>query len=339
MKRLTLEDIGKLAGVSRATVSRVVNNHPNISPEVRERVESVIRETGYEPNLAARSLASKRSNIIGLIIPSVLKTNFTDPYYSHLLRGISQACYELDYTIALYLFQNPEQEEKSLSKIVSSGMVDGVIITTDISHDMYAPLIKSKYTVPFIQLGSTMSRQEKTISYVDVDNIAGGYMATAHLVQQGRRRIAEITVATNTAGIDRHIGYQNALKERNLPIDPALTAYTEFGDIGGYQAMKTLLPQSPDGVFAQSDEMAIGAIKAIQEAGLRVPEDIAVVGFDDMPTAKDFDIPLTTIRQPIYKQGMLLIETLIDLIETSPEPARCIVLPVELIVRASSGAL
>ena len=190
-----------------------------------------------------------------------------------------------------------------------------------------------------IQLGSIRSESASTINYVDVDNVAGGYLATSHLIQQGNQRIAHIAVANNSAGADRTAGYRRALAENGLSYDADLVAYGDFTEPTGYRAMKKLIEHKPDAVFASADFMAMGAIRAIQETGLCVPQDIAVVGFDDMPDTSIFDIPLTTIRQPIFRQGVVLIETLIDIIKTSPEPARHIVLPVELVIRASSGAV
>lgn len=335
MKRLTLEEIGKLAGVSRSTVSRVINNHSNISPEAKARVEKVIAETGFVPNSAARSLASSQTGVLGLIIPAILNTTFADPYYSQLIQGITSACHEYDYTAALYLFQTEAREQETVKSMISGHMVDGLIITTDNVYDTYASLM-NQYMAPVIQLGAIHSEDAKTINYVDVDNIAGAYMATSHLIQKGKRRIAHIAVDDNSAGIDRFAGYQRALSENGLAFDNDLVAYGDFTEPTGYRAMQGLLDKKPDALFASSDWMAMGAIRAIQETGLSVPEDVAVVGFDDMPNAGNFDIPLTTIRQPIFQQGVVLIETLIDIIKTSSEPARHVVLPVELIVRASS---
>lgn len=338
MERLTLEDIGKLAGVSRSTVSRVLNNHPNIRPEVRARVEKVIAETGYQPNSAARSLASKQSRTLGLIMPSVLRSAFTDPYYPRLIQGISAKCNEHDYMIALYLFQTKEEEEISIPRIVSSGMVDGLIITADTIHDPFVPLIQ-KYNIPFVQIGRPNDGMDKSINYIDVDNLAGAYQATAHLIQQGYQRVAQITTGHNSAGVDRDEGYRRALSDHNIAVKPELIAMADFSEDSGYRAMKTLLPEKPDAVFVQSDTMAIGAMRAIREAGLSVPQDVAVVGFDDLPIATSLDVALTTIRQPIFQTGVLAAEMLIDLVTTSTKLPRHVVFPVELVIRASCGAV
>lgn len=337
MKRLTLEEIGRIAGVSRSTVSRVINDHPNIRPAVRQRVEDVIRQTGYQPNSAARSLASRQSRVFGLVMPSILQSAFADPYYPLVIQAISHACNQNDYTPALFLFQTPEEEEKVSQRIVASGLIDGLIITADTINSTFVSKIQ-QYEIPFVQIGRPPKSNAAAISYVDVDNEAGAYLAASHLVQLGYRRIGQLATSHNTAGADRDAGFRHALADRGLELDEALVNVSDFSEAGGYQAMQALLDQQPDAVFAQSDAIALGAVRAIRDRGLRVPDDIAVVGFDDMPLAANADPPLTTIRQPINRTGMLAVDTLIDIVRTTPEPARHIVLPVELVIRASSGA-
>ncbi len=338
MKRLTLEEIGQIAGVSRSTVSRVINDHPNIRPAVRQRVEDVIRQTGYQPNSAARSLASSQSRVFGLVMPSILHSAFADPYYLLLIQAISHACNQNDYTPALFLFQTLEEEEKTSQRIVASGLIDGLIVTADTIESAFVSKIQ-QYDIPFVQIGRPPTRNAAAISYVDVDNEAGAYLAASHLVQLGYRRIGHLATAHNTAGGDRDAGFRHALADRGLAIDAALVKVSDFSESGGYQAMQALLEQEPEAVFAQSDAIALGAIRAIRDRGMSVPEDIAVVGFDDMPMAASSDPPLTTVRQPINRTGMLAVETLIDIVRTTPEPARHIVLPVELVIRASSGVV
>ncbi len=338
MKRLTLEEIGELAGVSRSTVSRVINGHPNISAPVRQRVEDVIRQTGYQPNSAARSLASSQSRVFGLVMPSILQSAFADPYYPLVIQAISHACNRNDYTPALFLFQTVEEEEKVSQRIVASGLIDGIIVTADTIESTFVNKIQ-QYDIPFVQIGRPPRSSLADVSYVDVDNEAGAYLATSHLMQLGYRRIGQLATAHNTAGADRDAGYRQALSDRGLPFDKSLIEVSDFSEAGGYGAMQALLDREPDAVFAQSDAIALGAIRAIRDRGLTVPDDIAVVGFDDMPLASSADPPLTTVRQPINRTGVLAVETLIDIVKTSPKPARHIVLPVELVIRASSGAV
>lgn len=338
MKRLTLEEIAKIAGVSRATVSRVVNDHPNIRAEVRQRVQEVIDQTGYEPNRAARSLASNRSNIIGLFKPLVgLSDLFIDPYYPKLMNGISRECNDLDYVLSLFIFENREEERKKFKSIINGGLIDGMILTASSIDDPYVPLLKER-NIPFVMVGRAPKGAD--VSFVDAENIAGGYLAASHLIRTGYKRIACIAPDLNTAvGEDRLAGFMNAFKERQIEVDPALIIEGDFTFKGGATAMRQLLPMKPDAVFSGSDAMALGAMQAAQEAGLRVPDDIAFVGFDDFPAASNASPPLTTIRQPVEQTGSIAVRTLIDIIDTGSSIARSTILPVELIIRGSCGAL
>ncbi len=337
MKRWTLEEIGKLAGVSRSTVSRVINNHPNIRPNVRERVQQVIAETGYQPNSAARSLVSNRSRIIGLFMPSVLRSAFTDPYYPQIIQAISHACNQNDYIVSLFLSQTVEEESKMIQRIVGSGVIDGLIITAEHTDTSFIPTLQA-YDIPFVQIGRPHDTTKDDISYIDVDNYAGAHYATSHLIQQGHRRIAQIATIYNTAGVDRDRGYRQALVERGIAVDEELIEVGDFSETSGYEAMQRLLLKKPTAVFVQSDSMAIGALRALHEVNIQVPQDVAIVGFDDLPSASQLSPSLTTIRQPIYRTGTLAVETLIDILNTSKEPVRRIVLPVELVIRSSSMA-
>lgn len=334
MARWTLEKIGELAGVSRATVSRVINNHPNISYEVRERVQRIIDETGYQPNQAARSLVSNQSKILGLVIPNVIQAVFTDPYYPRLTQGISAACNKLGYTMALFLFHTLEEERSAIQRFTSNSLIDGLIITADNINTPFIPeLVKRK--IPFVYVGRTTY---ENVTYIDVDNFTGGYNATVHMVKQGYTRIAQIGTAHNTAGVDRDRGYRKALRDRGYEVDEDLVAYGEFTEASGYDAMKSLLPHCPDAVVVQSDAMALGASRAIRDARLAIPDDIAIIGFDDLPPALLAEPQLSTIRQPIEKTGMIAVETLVDMLENTEQPAQHIILPTELIIRASCGA-
>ncbi|TVR18910.1 MAG: LacI family transcriptional regulator [Anaerolineaceae bacterium] len=338
MKRLTLEKIAELAGVSRATVSRVVNGHPNIRTEVRERVQKVIDETGYEPNRAARSLASNRSNIIGVFKPLVGGTDlFIDPYYPKLINGISHECNQLDYVLSLFIFRNREEERTKFNQIINSGLVDGLILTASVADDPYVPILQ-KRGVPFVMVGR--APYDSSASFIDADNIGGASTAASHLIRTGYKRIACISPESRTTvGQDRLGGFLKAFEDRQVPINRELIVEGDFTFASGVSAMRQLLPLKPDAVFAGSDAMALGAMQAIQEAGLKVPDDIAVVGFDDFPAASNAVPPLTTIRQPVEESGSMAVRTLVDMIDTESREARGTILPVELIVRKSCGAL
>jgi LacI family transcriptional regulator len=336
MKKLTLEKIAELSGVSRSTVSRVINNHANVREEVRERVWQVIKETGYQPNLAARSLAARRSGIIGLVIPRIVQSIFTDPYFPLLMQGIAQACNASDYTLSLFLFHTEDEEQKLYPRVLRTGFVDGVVISSTQIDDPFVPQLVDN-GMAFVVIGRPHGIPEA--NYVDVANVAGAHTAVSHLIHLGRRRIATITGPLNVvAGIDRHQGYLDALSDQGLQVDDALIVNGAFNQVEAYKATQRLLPHKPDAIFAASDAMAFGALRALHEAGVRVPEEIAVVGFDDLPAARVTNPPLTTVRQPIRRLGQLAVETLIDILATGAEPQHQIVLTTEFIIRETCGA-
>lgn len=336
MANLTLEDIAKKAGVSRSTVSRVINHQPNVRDNVRARVWKVIHETGYHPNVAARSLASQRSSMIGLVLPHSISSFFTDPYFPHLIQGIAKGCNQYDQTLALFLVATKEDEEKIFPRVSRRGLLDGVILQAGHHGDpMIGRMINT--SIPLVFVGRPF--QSEDVSYVDIDNVDGSYNAVAHLVRLGYERIGTIAgPAHSTVGIDRRQGYLNALGERDVPVDETLIAEGDFTETGGYSAMQDLLQAKPDAVFAASDIMAIGAMRAVRDAGLAVPEDIAFVGFDDLPLSTPPNPALTTVRQPVYRFGVTAVETLIDLINNGSEPPRRIIMSTELVVRESCGA-
>lgn len=336
MTKLTLEQIAELSGVSRSTVSRVVNNHVSVKPEVRRRVLQIIEETGYHPDPAARSLASQRSGMIGLVIPRAVQSLFTDPYYPRLMQGVAQACNTHDYILSLFLFYTEEEEQRLSPRVTRQQLVDGVIVSAlPVNDPLTAQLLENE--VPFVMIGrpADLSR----ISFVDADNVAGAYQAVSYLARLGCRRIATITGPLNTpVGLDRRRGYLNALNERGYPVDKALIIEGDFTEASGYTAMQRLLRRRPEAVFAASDTMAMGALRALRQARLAVPRDVALVGFDDLPGSAITDPPLTTIRQPILKMGVQAVECLLDLLTHGPQPPRQIVLTTELVIRQSCGA-
>lgn len=336
MTKLTLEQIAKLSGVSRSTVSRVVNRHNSVSPEVRDRVLQVINETGYHPDPAARSLASQRSGIIGLVIPRAVQFLFTDPYYPHLMQGIAHACNTNDLILSLFLFHTADEEQKLSLKVTRKQLVDGVIVSAlPVDDPLVDQLIDNG--VPFVMVGRPSRPAEA--SFVDVDNVDGAHQAVSHLIRLGYQRIATITGPLNTTvGLDRRQGYLNALNERGLTMEPALMAEGDFTEMGGYMAMQRLLPYRPDAVFAASDTMALGALRALRNAGLAVPQEVALIGFDDLPSAAIADPPLTTIRQPIRRAGAQAVETLIDLLNNGLQPPRHIMMTTQLVIRNSCGS-
>jgi LacI family transcriptional regulator len=310
----------------------VINGDPKVSEQTRREVLDVIQKIGFQPNLAARGLAVGRTRVIGLVIPAGLTAIFSDPYFPLLIQGAASACNTHGYSVMLWLAE-PEYERKTISQVLYNGLIDGVLVSSMLMDD---PLIErlSESQQPFLVIGRHPTNER--INFVDVDNRHGAYQAVSYILHTGRRRVAAINGPRNMiAGIDRLQGCQDALRERGLHQQPELIVEGEFSDLSGYLAMKQLLLQRPDAVFVASDAMAFAAMRAIQEAGLRIPDDIAIVGFDDIPAAATSKPPLTTVRQPIQKTGSVAAEMLIERIE-HPETQPCrIVLPTELVIRSS----
>ncbi len=336
MSNLTLEDIAKQAGVSRSTASRVVNDNPNVSENVRNKVQEVILTTGYHPHAAARSLASHRSWMIGLVLPRSVGNFFTDPYFPRLTQGVAQACNQHNYTLGLFLLETKEDEKRIFPLISRKGLLDGILLqTAQLGDKLTDRLINTDF--PVVIAGRPFN--VNGISYIDVDNVNAAYEAVCHLIQLGYKRIGTITgIMNTTAGIDRKEGYLKAIIEQGWDVDEALIVEGDFSESSGYLAMKQLLPAKPDAIFAASDTMAIGAIRAARDAELSVPNDIAFVGFDDLPIASLSDFQLTTVRQPIIQFGAKAVDTLIDLIENGIKPSRRIIMETELVIRDSCGA-
>jgi LacI family transcriptional regulator len=335
---ITLEEIAQIAGVSRSTVSRVVNEHPSVREGVRERVWQVVHQTGYQPHAAARSLVTRRTRTIGVIIPERVTTLFTDPFFALLLYGITEACNVHHYQLMLSLFNSPADPGEMYRRVVGSGNLDGVIVASAHMDDPLFPKLLND-GVSFVMAGR---HPDERVNYVDVDNAGGARMAVERLIRLGHRRIGTITGPLSMAsGEDRLAGYCQALEAHRILVRDELIVQGDFTEGSGAMGVERLLPASPTAVFAASDVMAIGALKALREANLRVPEDVALVGFDDIPLAEALEPALTTVRQPIERLGSMAADLLLTLLENPPDtqaPAHRIILPAKLMVRDSCGA-
>jgi LacI family transcriptional regulator, galactose operon repressor len=332
---LTIEHIATLAKVSRSTVSRVLNNHPSVRPTVRERVLQVIREQNYAPQAAARSLASARTDTIGLLVPRSAAFGLADPFIASTIQSLFEASAQQGYFLMLAMV-TADMEPGFYERILRSRHVDGVIMTSSDIDDPILPLL-IKDGGPMVLIGR--HPYFLNVVSVDVENREGAREAVAHLIGLGHRRIGVINGQLEMeAALARRDGYKQALLEAGIAIDPDLMVEGFYSETGAYQAMLKLLqlPQPPTAVFASSDTMAIAAMHAIRQHGLRVPDDIALIGYDDLPLAAYATPPLTSVHQPIGEMGAHAVRLLVEQIK-GQGPATSVRLPARLVVRESSG--
>jgi len=334
-RHVTIDEVALAAGVSAATVSRVVNGNPNVRVDAKRGVERAIAKLGYVPNPAARSLATRRSDYIGVVIPEPTSLLFGDPFFPRLLRGIGAALSSRDLQLVLLMPQSP-REESRVERYLTAGHVDGALLVS-LHGDDPLPAHLAKRRVPAV-IGGRPPRGA-AVSYVDVDNEEGARSAVEHLVARGRRRIATITGPLDMApSIDRLTGYRQALGAAGVQADEDLQAVGDFTQQGGASAMRRILEARPDvdAVFAASDLMAAGAMQVLRAAGRRIPEDVAIAGFDDSPVAEMTDPPLTSVRQPIEEMGREMVRLLLEHTADPGSVPRKVILATELVPRRSS---
>ncbi|SCX39839.1 transcriptional regulator, LacI family [Klenkia marina] len=331
----TLDEVAVLAGVSRATVSRVVNESPRVSPEARVAVQAAIEQLRYVPNRAARSLVTRRTDTIALVLSEPNSQVFSDPFFASIVHGVSAALAETDLTLVL-LTARDAREQRKIARYARQGHVDGVVLMSLHSEDLLPDML-SEAAVPLVLCGRPYDGRE--VAYVDADNRGGARVATEHLLGLGRRRVAALTGPMDMiAGVDRYAGWVQALADAGREPDPALVAHGDFTEAGGEAAMARLLDQAPDldAVFVASDPMAVGALRALRAAGRRVPEDVAVVGFDDAAVATTCDPPLTTVAQPLDRMTTELVDLLRARIDGEAGPTESRTCPTRLVRRASA---
>ncbi|MCG8568683.1 MAG: LacI family transcriptional regulator [Spirochaetes bacterium] len=332
----SISDIAKLAGVSKSTVSRALNDSSLINQETKERIQAIAKEHQFEINYAARNLSLKQSNTIALIAIAKdgdFKKNYNDPFFLEFVGAITNTLAQYQYDLLVGQYQGDLNSQ--LQYYLDTGRVDGVIITSCLySKDEF--FIDYDKDYPLIIWGSTnLSDQYCTVKS---DNVKGGLLATSHLFEQGCKKIAFLGGRENTHEvIQRFQGYQEAFEKYKMDVDPELIIYSDYTCQGGYQSMSILLEknQDIDGVFANSDLMAIGAFDAIRKIGKRIPQDIKVVGFDNIPLAAYCHPTLSTINQNIAEVGKTLVDNLMTNLQDNRITSS--VLPVELIVRKSSS--
>lgn len=333
----TLEQVARLAGVSRSTVSRVVNESPNVRPQVRERVWEVIRANNYQPHHAARTLVTRRTNVIGLIIPEAVTRLFTDPFFPQLTQGIAEVCNQRGYYLMLTVMTANTDRDTLYRRILHSGQLDGVIVASAPLKDPIVPRLQESQR-PCVLVGR--HPDYPGIPSVDVDNVAGAQRMTEYLIGLGHHRIGTITGPLGMiAGRDRLEGYRQALAEAGIEYDEALVAKGDFTDPGGFQAMERLLPARPTAVFCASDVLAAGALRALAQNGQRVPEDVSIAGYDDAPIAMMMNPQLTTVQQSVVDLGRVAADMLIHRLENPGAPVQSQLLSTRLVVRHSTKAV
>jgi LacI family transcriptional regulator len=332
--RPTLEQVAQVAGVSRATVSRVVNGSPKVSPDVLDAVHQAIAELNYVPNRAARSLAARATMSIALVVPEDAHRFFGDPYFADVVQGISDRLEHSDYVLNLQL-AHPKSPSDKTRRYLLGGNVDGAIVVSHHSGDHF--LASLGQSLPVVFGGRPLGEiAHPADHYVDVDNRLGAVQGTERLIELGRTKIATITGPPDMpASVDREQGWRDALQAAGL--DDSRVGHGDFTEAGGIRAALALVDEHPDvdAIFVASDLMASGALLALEERGLRVPDDVAVVGFDNSRYATRGKIGLTTVAQPAQQMGVVMADTLLRLLD-GEQVERVTLLETHLVVRESA---
>jgi DNA-binding LacI/PurR family transcriptional regulator len=333
--RPTLADVAQTAGVSSATASRVLNGHPQVRPETRKQVEEAISLLGYVRNRAPWGDHQRQTGSVAFVVCEDGPRLFADPYFARLLSGASRTLMLGNMQLVLLMVHSARLFRTSAARYLRSGHVDGALF---VSMHRRHPMDLEALGIPVVVGGRPLDDHAPSLSYVDVDNRGGAELAVRHLVASGRTVIATIAGPMDMApGVDRLAGYRAVLAENGLS-DDGLIAYGDFGQASGEHGMARLLERRPDidGVFVGSDLMAVGVLRALRRAGRQVPDDVAVIGFDDSPMARHTDPPLTTVRQPIEAMGARMAHELLTLIEHTGKAPRHAVLDTTLALRGSA---
>jgi DNA-binding LacI/PurR family transcriptional regulator len=333
-ERPTLEAVARRAGVSRATVSRVVNGSTTVAEPIQEAVRQAVRELGYVPNLAARSLVTQRTDSIALILPESATRVFSDdPLFPGLILGVSQELEAADKQLVLMMANSAASHDR-IERYAMARHVDGIMFASMHGIDPLPGLL-NRIGIPAVCCGRPLGGRTPTVPYVDVDHTGGVTAAVRHLLDSGRSRIATIAGPQDmVAGIERLAGYREALKDSRRR---SIVAVGDFTRESGVLAMRQLLDDDPalDAVFVASDLMADGALRTLREAGRRVPDDVAVIGFDDADFAQYTHPPLTTVRQPIVQIGREMARQLLRL-AAGDKVEEALILSTELVIRESA---
>lgn len=331
--RVTIFDVAQTANISYATVSRVLNNHDNVSPQTRERVLKVIEELGYTANRNARSLAGAQTNMIGLLIHSMDRG-----YISELIMSIEDETAIAGYDLVIYSTHRHKDKEVQFVNTLIQGHVDGLLMMPPLNFVAYRDTLRES-AVPVVLIDQ--DGMENITTTVNPTNWQGAYDATNYLIELGHQRIAFITGPMEMGcSVDRLKGYKAALEDYDLVFDERLTISGNFREDDGYAAARRLLAAvpRPTAIIASNDFSAMGAYTAIREASLKVPQDISLIGFDDIPMAAHINPPLTTVRLPIWQMGREAVRMLLAQIKKPDQIVRPVHLATQLVVRDSCAA-
>jgi len=335
--RVSIKDIAKAAGVSHSTVSRALSDSRLVKTETKTRIQSLAREMGYSPDAWARSLVMRQTRTVGLVV-----TTFADPFIAEVVQGIESTAYEHGYTVILASSNSEPTRELAAVEMLRSKRVDGVIVTSSRVGALYQQHLE-RIGVPVVLLNSHSEQSGRYTFSVTVDNQHGGYLATQHLIELGHRRIAYVTGPADTSSSQGRLdGYRQALANAGIAFDPDLVVTGTGRAEAGEQAFLKLmaLVERPSAVFCYNDVTAIGLLRAAREANLFIPQDLSVVGFDDIPFASCMYPSLTTIAQPKFEMGQQATQMALALMPAqNPSSAKVsdIVVKGQLVVRASSG--
>jgi LacI family transcriptional regulator len=333
---MTIDQVAELAYVSRSVVSRVLNDHPNVSEEARQRVLDVIEEHDYRPSSVARSLATDRSFEISVLTPRRGDESLANGYWPLLYSGIFERCLERGYFVSLSMVS--EEVEEEIQNQARDSRFDGYILITTEVTELVGPSLEASNS-PSVLIGRASGWD--ALSSVDIDNEKGGYEAGRHLCELGYDEIGLILGSLDLEeSADRRAGLEEALTEADRSVPDHFVAVGDYSRESGYDIIRDWAERGtmPRALFCASDTMATGALRALDEAGYQVPDDVAVMGFDDLPAAQYTIPPLTTVHQPVYEKGQTAVDLLIDRIEDPDVGPVHKELDPELVVRESCGA-
>jgi DNA-binding LacI/PurR family transcriptional regulator len=334
---VTINDIAKAANVSPSTVSRTIANNPRISEKTRQRIFKLMKEMNYHPNMIARSLANKSTKIIGVIVTGTTEKAFQHPFFPEILSGIASEAYKNKYKILISSVNSANEEKTTVAEYAKSGITSGIILMASrVKNPSIAELKQMDF--PFVVVGRP--ERERDVNWVDNDNVRIGYDLTKHLIERGHKEIAFLGASPDfTVTSDRLEGYKKALTECNIQISKDLIVNGKFVDDTGFGLMKELLERgaAPTGVIACDDLLAFGAISFLNDKGIRVPEDIAVAGVNNVPLGEYFNPPLTSVDVNAFSLGAKAFDLLLASFKDDYRSIDRAIVPAKLIVRKSTA--